>query len=183
MLGSKRRAKASKQGKNTSCPVCHPDDRTAHCFSSPLVCKGEHGRHCRIRKQPHSPLISTKVVHTATTAYGLPIEAKDIMQDQVQQLGPWGPAAFILAVVCAEMIPLFPTQPLALSSGLLFGAQEVVQLSYTYTDHTICIQLLSICPGSIYIFVCMRSNSCIRQVLVCCRAPCVQSFPQPWPRQ
>ncbi len=47
------------------------------------------------------------------------------MQDQVQQLGPWGPAAFILAVVCAEMIPLFPTQPLALSSGLLFGAQEV----------------------------------------------------------
>ena len=43
----------------------------------------------------------------------------------MQQLGPWGPAAFILAVVCAEMIPLFPTQPLALSSGLLFGAQEV----------------------------------------------------------
>ena len=47
------------------------------------------------------------------------------MQDQMQQLGPWGPAAFIAAVVCFEMIPLFPTQPLALSSGLLFGAQEV----------------------------------------------------------
>lgn len=47
------------------------------------------------------------------------------MQDQVQQLGPWGPVAFIVAVICAEMIPLFPTQPLALSSGLLFGATEV----------------------------------------------------------
>ena len=48
------------------------------------------------------------------------------MQDQVQQLGPWGPAFFIIAVVCAEMIPLFPTQPLALSSGLLFGTTEVI---------------------------------------------------------
>ena len=49
------------------------------------------------------------------------------MQDQVQQLGPWqGPAFFIIAVICAEMIPLFPTQPLALSSGLLFGTTEVI---------------------------------------------------------
>ncbi|CAL5224953.1 g7723 [Coccomyxa viridis] len=60
----------------------------------------------------------------ADAAEAFPLEFLTKFLDQVQQLGPWGPAAFILAVVCAEMIPLFPTQPLALSSGLLFGAQE-----------------------------------------------------------
>ena len=44
----------------------------------------------------------------------------------MQALGPWGPGLFILTVLCCEMIPLFPTQPLALSSGLLFGPYEVM---------------------------------------------------------
>ena len=43
----------------------------------------------------------------------------------MQALGPWGPCLFVLTVICCEMIPLFPTQPLALSSGLLFGPYEV----------------------------------------------------------
>jgi len=40
----------------------------------------------------------------------------------VEGLGPWGPVAFVLVVMLCEMVPLFPTQPLSLASGLLFGA-------------------------------------------------------------
>lgn len=42
----------------------------------------------------------------------------------IEGLGPWGPAAFVATVAIAESIPLFPTQPLSLASGLLFGAQK-----------------------------------------------------------
>ena len=42
----------------------------------------------------------------------------------IESLGPYGPAGFILAVAFFECIPLFPTQPLSLASGLLFGAQK-----------------------------------------------------------
>eukprot|EP00878_Enallax_costatus_P017790 GHUV01018692.1.p1 GENE.GHUV01018692.1~~GHUV01018692.1.p1 ORF type:complete len:249 (+),score=73.09 GHUV01018692.1:299-1045(+) len=41
--------------------------------------------------------------------------------DQIDALGPWGGVLFVTTVMCAEMIPLFPTQPLTLASGLLFG--------------------------------------------------------------
>jgi uncharacterized membrane protein YdjX (TVP38/TMEM64 family) len=54
---------------------------------------------------------------------GAGLELFEGFLQQVTALGIWGPVAFIVAVMCAEMIPLFPTQPLALSSGLLFGAQ------------------------------------------------------------
>ena len=46
-------------------------------------------------------------------------------QDEVKALGQLGPLLFILTVLLAELIPLFPTQPLALSAGLLFGPVEV----------------------------------------------------------
>ena len=46
-------------------------------------------------------------------------------QDEVQAVGPLGPGLFVLAVTVAELIPLFPTQPLALTAGLLFGTFEV----------------------------------------------------------
>jgi hypothetical protein len=46
-------------------------------------------------------------------------------QDQIQALGPWGAAAFVVTVMFAEMVPLLPTQPLSLASGLMFGAKEV----------------------------------------------------------
>ena len=42
-------------------------------------------------------------------------------QDEVQAVGPLGPGLFVVAVATAELIPLFPTQPLALTAGLLFG--------------------------------------------------------------
>ncbi|GAX75872.1 hypothetical protein CEUSTIGMA_g3315.t1 [Chlamydomonas eustigma] len=41
--------------------------------------------------------------------------------DYVQALGPAGPAVFVAAVMVFEMVPLFPTQPLSLAGGLLFG--------------------------------------------------------------
>eukprot|EP00879_Flechtneria_rotunda_P006165 GHRR01006482.1.p1 GENE.GHRR01006482.1~~GHRR01006482.1.p1 ORF type:complete len:247 (+),score=57.30 GHRR01006482.1:269-1009(+) len=41
--------------------------------------------------------------------------------EHVQALGPWGGVLFVLTVMTAEMVPLFPTQPLTLASGLLFG--------------------------------------------------------------
>jgi len=47
------------------------------------------------------------------------------LQDQIQALGPWGGALFVLTVMSAEMVPLFPTQPLSLASGLLFGPVNV----------------------------------------------------------
>lgn len=40
---------------------------------------------------------------------------------QLNSLGPWGPALFVATVMCAEMVPLLPTQPLSIASGLLFG--------------------------------------------------------------
>jgi hypothetical protein len=47
------------------------------------------------------------------------------LQDQITALGPWGGALFVLTVMLAEMVPLFPTQPLTLASGLLFGPVKV----------------------------------------------------------
>jgi uncharacterized membrane protein YdjX (TVP38/TMEM64 family) len=46
-------------------------------------------------------------------------------QDYVQSLGPAGPAVFVAAVMVFEMVPLFPTQPLSLAGGLLFGPFQV----------------------------------------------------------
>lgn len=46
-------------------------------------------------------------------------------QEQIEALGPWGGLLFVLTVMLAEMVPLFPTQPLSLASGILFGAQKV----------------------------------------------------------
>jgi hypothetical protein len=43
----------------------------------------------------------------------------------VEALGPWGGVAFVTVVMFAEMVPLFPTQPLSLASGLLFGGPKV----------------------------------------------------------
>ena len=48
-----------------------------------------------------------------------------LLQDDVENLGPWGPVLFVAAVAGCEMIPLFPTQPLSLAAGLLFGPVEV----------------------------------------------------------
>ncbi|BDA40356.1 probable TVP38/TMEM64 family membrane protein Mb1528c [Coccomyxa sp. Obi] len=54
----------------------------------------------------------------------VPIDLFSSFLDKVHELGPLGPALFVFTVVGCEMIPLFPTQPLALASGLLFGPIE-----------------------------------------------------------
>ena len=46
-------------------------------------------------------------------------------QERLQEMGPYGPLLFVVTVACAELIPLFPTQPLSLASGLLFGPRLV----------------------------------------------------------
>ncbi|KAL3154625.1 hypothetical protein ABBQ32_014074 [Trebouxia sp. C0010 RCD-2024] len=56
------------------------------------------------------------------SAESLPIGLLKSWIEQVESLGPVvGPLIFILTMASAEMIPLFPTQPLSLASGLLFG--------------------------------------------------------------
>ncbi|KAL6751419.1 snare associated Golgi protein-domain-containing protein [Haematococcus lacustris] len=42
----------------------------------------------------------------------------------VEGMGPWGMALFVVLVMLFEMVPLFPTQPLSLASGLLFGGTK-----------------------------------------------------------
>jgi uncharacterized membrane protein YdjX (TVP38/TMEM64 family) len=44
------------------------------------------------------------------------------MQEALKDLGPLGPVAFVLSISICECIPFFPTQPLSICSGLLFGA-------------------------------------------------------------
>lgn len=48
----------------------------------------------------------------------------DLVFYTVDSLGPFGPVVFVIAVALFECIPLFPTQPLSLASGLLFGAPK-----------------------------------------------------------
>ena len=62
------------------------------------------------------------------------------LQEQVESLGPVvGPLIFVLTMASAEMIPLFPTQPLSLASGLLFGP---VQVCIALTELFICTELV-----------------------------------------
>jgi uncharacterized membrane protein YdjX (TVP38/TMEM64 family) len=63
----------------------------------------------------------------ASAAEGLPpslLDAFTAFLEQVHALGPWGAVLFVATVALAEMVPLFPTQPLSLASGLLFGAKQ-----------------------------------------------------------
>lgn len=49
-----------------------------------------------------------------------------VLQDSVSALGIYGPVVFVATVIGAEMVPLFPTQPLTIASGLLFGTPKVL---------------------------------------------------------
>lgn len=53
------------------------------------------------------------------------------MQEEVESLGPWGAVLFVIVVMLFEMVPLFPTQPLSLASGLLFGTGKGALLMLT----------------------------------------------------
>ena len=43
-------------------------------------------------------------------------------------MGPLGPVLFVSTVITAEMVPLLPTQPLSVASGLLFGGPKVAHI-------------------------------------------------------
>jgi uncharacterized membrane protein YdjX (TVP38/TMEM64 family) len=53
-----------------------------------------------------------------------PAGTLELILNTVESLGPSGPIVFVLIVALFESIPLFPTQPLSLASGLLFGTQK-----------------------------------------------------------
>ena len=48
----------------------------------------------------------------------------ELILKTTEGLGPLGGAFFVLCVVLCECIPLFPTTPLSLASGILFGPQK-----------------------------------------------------------
>lgn len=54
----------------------------------------------------------------------VPEGAFDMILRTTEALGPLGAVFFVVAVVVCECIPLFPTTPLSLASGILFGAQK-----------------------------------------------------------
>ncbi|KAK9868933.1 hypothetical protein WJX84_000723 [Apatococcus fuscideae] len=59
----------------------------------------------------------------AASAEGLiPVGLFQSWLTEIEVLGPWGPVIFVLSVAAGEMVPLLPTQPLAIAGGLLFGA-------------------------------------------------------------
>ena len=63
-------------------------------------------------------------------------------QERLQEMGPYGPLLFVVTVACAELIPLFPTQPLSLASGLLFGPRLVRLLLLSW-----CLSEVECCFG------------------------------------
>ena len=60
----------------------------------------------------------------ALASENVPEGTFDMILRTTEALGPLGPAFFIGAVILCECIPLFPTTPLSLASGILFGAQK-----------------------------------------------------------
>lgn len=94
------------------------------CPWSKLQCRESASRIAKV-------LDSKFVLHTLRqTVSSLPQSSMNLqntfVQEQVESLGPVvGPLLFVLTMASAEMIPLFPTQPLSLASGLLFGPVQV----------------------------------------------------------
>lgn len=68
------------------------------------------------------------------------------LQDTVQSLGPLGPAAFVASMALCECIPFFPTQPLSIGAGLLFGAGSGAVLN-----------LIGLCSASTLAFTLSRT--------------------------
>ena len=60
----------------------------------------------------------------------------------MESLGPAGSVVFVLTVMVFEMVPLFPTQPLSLAGGLLFGP---IEASARIPPHAVTILLTMQC--------------------------------------
>ena len=52
------------------------------------------------------------------------LEALSSFLQAVEDMGPAGAGVFVATIALAELVPLLPTTPLALASGLLFGAAK-----------------------------------------------------------
>lgn len=72
--------------------------------------------------------------HGAHAAETLPVEFIKGFLDNVEHLGPYGPLFFVATMIGAEMVPLFPTQPLTIASGILFGAPKGALLALVGTS-------------------------------------------------
>jgi uncharacterized membrane protein YdjX (TVP38/TMEM64 family) len=68
-------------------------------------------------------ILASPLVAQAATE-NVPEGTFDLILKTTEALGPLGGVFFVSAVVMCECIPLFPTTPLSLASGILFGAQK-----------------------------------------------------------
>lgn len=89
----------------------------------------------------------------------LPTQHSSVLQDYLEAMGPVGPLICIAVVAAAEMVPLAPTPPLTVASGLAFGAVKVLHgrqssafselhyISLTDTCMSVCHAGIGMLPG------------------------------------
>lgn len=65
-----------------------------------------------------------EAAHASEGLSGQAMELFTAFLEKVESMGPLGAVVFVGVVMLCEMVPLFPTQPLSLASGLLFGPQK-----------------------------------------------------------
>lgn len=69
-------------------------------------------------------MIQLSIPYVACALESAPEGTFDMILKTTEALGPLGGLFFVCAVVMCECIPLFPTTPLSLASGILFGPQQ-----------------------------------------------------------
>ena len=79
--------------------------------------------------KPLAVMTSAAVMQLSTPYVAAAIESApegtfDMILKTTEALGPLGGLFFVCAVVICECIPLFPTTPLSLASGIIFGPQH-----------------------------------------------------------
>jgi len=79
--------------------------------------------------KPLAVMTSAAVMQLSTPYVAFAVESApegtfDMILKTTEALGPLGGLFFVCAVVICECIPLFPTTPLSLASGILFGPQH-----------------------------------------------------------
>lgn len=98
------------------------------CASSVQEC-GSHEESTLDTVKPLVAVTSAALMQLSTPYMAYAIESApegtfDMILKTTEALGPLGGLFFVCAVVLCECIPLFPTTPLSLASGILFGPQH-----------------------------------------------------------
>ncbi|KAK9833192.1 hypothetical protein WJX74_009769 [Apatococcus lobatus] len=131
---SRMAAQQPRHAKATSC-FC----QSRHAVKAPEACIQAKQPHRQItspggwaRRRPAlctanilavTPVLAWFLLPDAASAEGLiPMGVFQSWLTEIEAVGPWGPVIFVVSVAAGEMIPLLPTQPLAIAGGLLFGA-------------------------------------------------------------